>query len=48
MSSKSAIVMEGVASWDSVPFQLIETGIFLALALALAGFCFQRLGRRLS
>jgi hypothetical protein len=30
------------------PFQLIETGIFLALALALAGFCFWRLGRRLS
>jgi hypothetical protein len=24
----------------------IETGIFLALALALAGFCFWRLGRR--
>jgi hypothetical protein len=28
------------------PFQLIETGIFLALALALAGFCFRRLSRR--
>ncbi len=28
------------------PFQWIETGIFLALALALAGFCFWRLGRR--
>jgi hypothetical protein len=28
------------------PLQLIETGIFLALALALAGFCFWRLGRR--
>jgi hypothetical protein len=27
-------------------FQWIETGIFLALALALAGFCFWRLGRR--
>ena len=26
------------------PFQWIETGIFLALALALAGFCFWRLG----
>jgi len=25
---------------------LIETGIFLALALALAWFCFWRLGRR--
>jgi hypothetical protein len=30
------------------PFQLTETGIFLAFALALAGFCFRRLGRRLS
>ena len=28
------------------PFQWIETGIFLALALALAGACFWRLGRR--
>ena len=28
------------------PLQLIETGIFLALALALAGFCFWLLGRR--
>jgi ABC-2 family transporter protein len=28
------------------PLQLIETGIFLALALALAGFCFWWLGRR--
>jgi hypothetical protein len=28
------------------PLQWIETGIFLALALALAGFCFRRLGRR--
>jgi hypothetical protein len=28
------------------PLQSIETGIFLALALALAGFCFWRLGRR--
>ncbi len=28
------------------PFQWIETGIFLALALALAGFCFWRLDRR--
>jgi ABC-2 family transporter protein len=28
------------------PFQWIETGIFLAIALALAGFCFWRLGRR--
>ena len=28
------------------PFQWIETGIYLALALALAGFCFWRLGRR--
>jgi ABC-2 family transporter protein len=28
------------------PIQLIETGIFLALALALAGFCFWLLGRR--
>jgi ABC-type transport system involved in multi-copper enzyme maturation permease subunit len=27
------------------PFQWIETGILLALALALAGFCFWRLGR---
>ena len=26
--------------------QLIETGIYLALALALAGLCFWRLGRR--
>ena len=30
------------------PLQLVETGIFLALALALAGFCFWRLDRRLS
>jgi hypothetical protein len=28
--------------------QWIETGIFLAIALALAGFCFWRLGRRTS
>ena len=28
------------------PFQWIETGIFLALALALAWFCFWRLGLR--
>ena len=28
------------------PFQWIETGIYLALAPALAGFCFWRLGRR--
>ena len=28
--------------------QLTETGLFLALALALAGFCFWRLGRRLT
>jgi hypothetical protein len=28
------------------PFQWIETAIFLTLALALAGFCFWRLGRR--
>jgi hypothetical protein len=28
------------------PTQWIETGIFLALALVLAGFCFWRLGRR--
>jgi hypothetical protein len=28
------------------PFQWIETGIFLALALVLAGFCFWRLSRR--
>jgi hypothetical protein len=30
------------------PLQFVETVIFLALALALAGFCFRRLGRRLS
>jgi hypothetical protein len=30
------------------PLQWIETGIFGALALALAGFCFWRLGRRLT
>jgi ABC-type transport system involved in multi-copper enzyme maturation permease subunit len=30
------------------PLQLAETGMFLALALALAGYCFWRLGRRLS
>jgi hypothetical protein len=29
-------------------FQLFETGIYLALALALAGYCFRRLNRRLS
>jgi hypothetical protein len=28
------------------PLQWIETGIFLTIALALAGFCFWRLGRR--
>jgi hypothetical protein len=28
------------------PLQWIETGIFLVLALALAGFCFWWLGRR--
>jgi len=28
------------------PLQWIETGIFLALALTLAWFCFWRLGRR--
>jgi hypothetical protein len=28
------------------PLQLVETGIFLILAVALAGFCFWRLGRR--
>jgi len=30
------------------PLQFAETGLFLALALGLAGFCFWRLGRRLS
>jgi ABC-2 family transporter protein len=30
------------------PLQFVETGIFLALALALAGFCFWRMGRRLT
>jgi len=30
------------------PIQWTETGIYLALALALAGFCYWRLGRRLS
>jgi hypothetical protein len=30
------------------PLQFAETGFYLALALALAGFCFWRLGRRLS
>jgi hypothetical protein len=30
------------------PLQVTETGLFLALALALAGFYFWRLGRRLS
>jgi hypothetical protein len=30
------------------PLQLAETGLFLALALTLAGLCFWRLGRRLS
>jgi hypothetical protein len=28
------------------PLQFVETGIFLALSLALAGFCFWRVGRR--
>jgi hypothetical protein len=28
------------------PFQWTETAIYLALALALAGYCFRRLGRR--
>ncbi len=28
------------------PIQVIETGLYLGLALALAGFCFWRLGRR--
>jgi hypothetical protein len=30
------------------PFQWTETGIYLVLALALAGYCFRRLNRRLS
>jgi hypothetical protein len=30
------------------PFQWAETGIYLAVSLALAGYCFQRLTRRLS
>jgi hypothetical protein len=30
------------------PFQWAETGIYLAISLALAGYCFQRLTRRLS
>jgi hypothetical protein len=30
------------------PFQWIETAIYLALASALAGYCFRRLNRRLS
>jgi hypothetical protein len=30
------------------PIQFIETAIYLALALALGGYCFRRLGRRLS
>jgi hypothetical protein len=30
------------------PLQLTEIGLFRALALALAGLCFWRLGRRLS
>jgi hypothetical protein len=30
------------------PLQLVETRIFLTLALALAGFCFWRLDRRLA
>jgi ABC-type multidrug transport system ATPase subunit len=29
------------------PFQATETGIYLALALILTGFCFRRLNRRL-
>jgi hypothetical protein len=29
------------------PFQLAETGLYLALALALAGYCFRQLSRRL-
>jgi hypothetical protein len=41
-----------VASYQPVsrywPLQLTETGLFLALALALAGLCFWRLGRRRS
>jgi hypothetical protein len=28
------------------PLQFAETGLFLALALALAGYCFWRLNRR--
>ena len=30
------------------PFQWTETAIYLVLALALAGYCFRRLSRRLS
>jgi hypothetical protein len=30
------------------PFQWIETALYLVLALALTGYCFRRLGRRLS
>ncbi len=29
-------------------FQATETAIYLALALALTGYCFQRINRRLS
>ena len=30
------------------PFQSTETAIYVALTLALAGYCFRRLNRRLS
>jgi hypothetical protein len=34
--------------WNLWAFQGIETAIYLALALALTGYCFRRLNRRLS
>jgi hypothetical protein len=41
---REAIIYEPASRYW--PLQWIETGIFLVLALALAGFCFWRLGRR--
>jgi predicted Na+-dependent transporter len=43
-----AILLAATGPHMASPFQWIETAIYLALALALAGYCFGRLGRRLS
>ena len=41
---REAIIYEPASRYW--PLQWIETGMFLALAAALAGFCFWRISRR--